>query len=275
MNQKPPKKTLSDEEKFLRQVRRKTVLSFIGFFLFILLCWIGCNLLNGAPKERNALAPLRHIMDLNARLFSRSYTNSSLAKEFPKDYAARKVRVNGNIGLRSALDTVDYKVKLVKYSLYSPQTPDTILIPVSEFFTLPKTEVVFNFKCIEGWSQITWWGGVRFSEVLKKYNAGTIDGSSPDPINHPEKLYNYVGLKTPDGGYYVGIDMASMLHPQTILCYEMNNLPLPENQGAPIRLIIPVKYGIKHLKRIGVIYFSQQPPPDYWADRGYDYFAGL
>ena len=85
----------------------------------------------------------------------------------------------------------------------------------------------------------------------------------------------YVGLNTPDKEYYVGIDTRSIMHPQTILCYEMNGEPLPMNQGAPLRLIIPVKYGIKHLKRIGTIFFSNQRPPDYWFERGYDYFSGL
>jgi DMSO/TMAO reductase YedYZ molybdopterin-dependent catalytic subunit len=84
----------------------------------------------------------------------------------------------------------------------------------------------------------------------------------------------YVGLVTPDKEYYVGIDMPSMIQPQTLLCYEMNGKPLPLDQGYPLRLIIPVKYGIKHLKRIGTIFFSDQKPADFWAERGYDYYAG-
>ena len=89
-----------------------------------------------------------------------------------------------------------------------------------------------------------------------------------------QKQLSYIGLKTPDKKYYVGIDMPSALHPQTLLCYEMNGKPLPINQGYPLRLIIPVKYGIKHLKRIGSIYFSNIKPPDFWAEKGYDYYAG-
>ena len=85
---------------------------------------------------------------------------------------------------------------------------------------------------------------------------------------------SYSGLITPDKGYYVGIDMPSLMHPQTLLCYEMNGQSLPLNQGYPLRLIIPVKYGIKHLKRIGSIYFSNSRPRDYWAEAGYDYYAG-
>jgi DMSO/TMAO reductase YedYZ molybdopterin-dependent catalytic subunit len=138
-----------------------------------------------------------------------------------------------------------------------------LYLTVDDLKQLQKTEVVFNFKCIEGWSQITWWGGVRFSEVLKKYGL------------EKEAQMKYVGMKTPDEKYYVGIDIPSILQPQTILCYELNGKPLPMNQGYPLRLIIPVKYGVKHLKRIGTITFSNSRPADYWAEKGYDYYTGL
>ena len=140
---------------------------------------------------------------------------------------------------------------------------DTILVSLDDLKALPKTEVVFDFKCVEGWSQVTWWGGVRFSDFMKKYNLAT------------QMSLKFVGMITPDETYYVGNDMPSMLQPQTILAYEMNGEPLPQEQGYPLRLIIPVKYGIKHLKRIGLMYFSNDKPKDYWFEQGYDYYAGL
>jgi DMSO/TMAO reductase YedYZ molybdopterin-dependent catalytic subunit len=85
----------------------------------------------------------------------------------------------------------------------------------------------------------------------------------------------YVGMVTPDKAYYVGLDMPSAMHPQTLLAYEMNGKPLPVKHGQPLRLIIPVKYGIKNLKRIGTISFSDERLPDYWAEQGYDYYSGL
>lgn len=127
---------------------------------------------------------------------------------------------------------------------------------------LPKKDLVFDFKCIEGWSQVTHWAGVPLRTFMQHYR-----------LNGQAKM-NYVGLVTPDKGYYVGIDMPGALHPQTILCYEMNGKPLPVNQGFPLRLIIPVKYGIKHIKRIGTMFFSNHKPADFWAERGYDYYAG-
>ena len=85
----------------------------------------------------------------------------------------------------------------------------------------------------------------------------------------------YVGMATPDLEYYVGVDMPSALHPQTLLCYEMNGQPLSPEHGAPLRMIIPVKYGVKSLKRISTMYFDNKRPADYWFERGYDYYSGL
>ena len=90
-----------------------------------------------------------------------------------------------------------------------------------------------------------------------------------------ETALDYVGLSTPDDQYYVGIDTPSALHPQTLLCYEMNGQPLPLRHGAPLRLIIPVKYGVKNLKCVGKMFFSNDRPRDYWFERGYDYYCGL
>ena len=141
---------------------------------------------------------------------------------------------------------------------------NTLEVRLDELKQLPKTEITFNFKCIEGWSQVQHWGGVRFAEFARHYGLAK------------EVTLPYVGMSTPDEEYYVGIDMASALHPQTILAYEMSGQPLTDlRHGAPLRLIIPVKYGVKNLKRIGTVFFSAEKPADYWAERGYDYFIGL
>ena len=69
--------------------------------------------------------------------------------------------------------------------------------------------------------------------------------------------------------------MKSMLSPQTLLAYEMNGAPLSLANGAPLRLAISNKYGVKNLKRIGVIRFADSKFPDYWGEKGYDWFIGL
>ena len=87
-------------------------------------------------------------------------------------------------------------------------------------------------------------------------------------------LLDYASLETPDGGYYVGLDMASALHPQTLLCYEMDGRPLTPQHGAPLRLVTPLKYGIKNLKRIGTIRFTDDPARRLLGRTGYDWYAG-
>jgi DMSO/TMAO reductase YedYZ molybdopterin-dependent catalytic subunit len=82
-------------------------------------------------------------------------------------------------------------------------------------------------------------------------------------------------MQTPDRAYFVGLDLASALHPQTLLCYEMNGVDLTRAHGAPLRLVIPVKYGVKNIKRIGTIMYTNERPEDYWANEGYDWYAGL
>jgi DMSO/TMAO reductase YedYZ molybdopterin-dependent catalytic subunit len=178
-------------------------------------------------------------------------------KEYPRSKAAPRARVNGDVGLNAAVDTAAWRLKIIRAA------GDTLSLTMDDIRQLPRIDVVFNFKCIEGWSQITWWSGARFSDLVKKYHL------------EKEAKLKYVGMKTPDEEYYVGIDMPSMMQPQTILCYQLNARPLPLNQGYPLRLIIPVKYGVKHLKRIGTMNFSDSRPPDYWAERGYDYYTGL
>jgi hypothetical protein len=239
-------------------ILKKTVISFFFFFVFTGTAFWGWKWLRHEKSTAQGTRPLlRKILNTNEAIFSIFLSDKHLAKSYSPSEAAANVRVNGYEGLKTKLDSAAWRLNVIR------KNGDTVSLNMEDIKKLPKTDVVFNFKCIEGWNQVTHWAGVRFKDVVKAYGLDE------------EKAMKYVGLATPDKGYYVGIDMASILHPQTILCYEMNGKPLPLNQGYPLRLIIPVKYGIKHLKRIGTMYFDNKRPPDYWYERGYDYFSGL
>lgn len=149
-----------------------------------------------------------------------------------------------------------------------------LLLSLDDIRALPRVEMTTELKCIEGWSVIVNWVGARFADFAAQFQPATRNGGAPDARNRPEDLVRYVSLVTPDGGYYVGMDMPSALHPQTLLCYEMNGQPLNAPHGAPLRLVTPVKYGIKHIKRIGRIGFTNTRPADFWAERGYDWYSG-
>ncbi|HZG24000.1 MAG TPA: molybdopterin-dependent oxidoreductase [Chitinophagaceae bacterium] len=242
-------------------VRKKTILSFTVFIVAFCLVVAGWSWLRKQPAEQGKRTgiqqPLRTVLNANEKVFNKTFSNAHLAKTYPLSAAVKKVRVNGNVGMGKDFDAASWKLQVLKAG------GDTIYITLDDIKKLPKTEIVFDFKCIEGWSQVTHWGGVRFRDFVASYNLSA------------EASMNYIGMNTPDREYYVGIDMLSAMHPQTLLCYEMNGKPLPVNQGYPLRMIIPVKYGIKSLKRIGTLFFSEQRPPDYWFERGYDYYSGL
>jgi hypothetical protein len=201
--------------------------------------------------------PLRIGLRINEQAWRDLFGRHRLARMFSARDVERP-RPNGSAGLD---DDVDPDWKLTVDGIAAGAEP--LSLTLAEIKALPKVEMITELKCIEGWSRVLKWGGVRFQDFVAKY--------APVWVNRD----GYVALQTPDHEYYVGLDLASALHPQTLLCYEMNDQPLPDEHGAPLRLVIPVKYGIKNLKRIGQIAFSSSRPPDYWAERGYDYYAGF
>ena len=138
----------------------------------------------------------------------------------------------------------------------------------------PRFEQTTELKCIEGWSTVVTWAGARLADLAARTGLAARSGLPYSADQSPADLWEYVSLATPDGGYYVGLDLPSALHPQTLLCYEMNGQPLSPHHGAPLRLVIPLKYGIKSIKRIGTIQFTDRRPADYWAEQGYDWYAG-
>lgn len=140
-----------------------------------------------------------------------------------------------------------------------------LLLTMEDILRFPRHELVTQFKCIEGWSQIVHWGGIRMADFLDAYPPALIDGKQP----------KYVYMETPDGDYYTGYDLHVCRHPQTLLVTEMMGEPLTQYHGAPLRLHMPIKYGYKQIKRIGLIRYTHSKPDDYWTKLGYDWYAGL
>lgn len=202
--------------------------------------------------------PFRNVLRINEGISRRYFSPEHRMREYPNSGAASSPRVNGVIGLKDDPSPAD-AWKLV---VNGPSGQPAQLLTLHDIRALPKVEQVTELNCIEGWTEIVHWGGARFRDFSAKY---------AEEWQHEP----YVSLQTPDREYYVGLDMPSALHPQTLLCYEMNGAPLMAEHGAPLRLVIPVKYGIKNIKRIGKITYSPDRTEDYWAREGYDWYSGL
>ncbi len=212
---------------------------------------------------------LRSTFEFNEKLSQIFYRPTRLSPEFPRDQITA-ARMNGFEGLEGEVDPTAWRLAVGGLT----GRADDLMLTLDDIKRLPRTEMTTQLKCIEGWSTIVSWAGVRFSDFAAAYLPQTINGSQPDILGRPDQLVPYVYITTPDEKYYVGWDMPSILHPQTLLAYEMNGAPLTLEHGAPLRIASPTKYGIKQIKRIGRIEFTAERPKDFWAEYGYDWYSG-
>jgi DMSO/TMAO reductase YedYZ molybdopterin-dependent catalytic subunit len=144
----------------------------------------------------------------------------------------------------------------------SGEVTNPLSLKMSDLYNLPLTSMVIRHVCVEGWAAIVQWGGVRMQDLLT--------------LAQPRSSAKYVYFKSADG-YYESWDLASVIHPQTLLAYQMNGKDLPPENGAPLRLAAPIKLGYKQSKWVNEVIVTSQllPKRGYWEDLGYEWFGGL
>src|SRR5882724_10427177 len=130
-------------------------------------------------------------------------------------------------------------------------------------------EQITRLVCVEGWSAIAWWAGLRFDDLLRAYPP-----ASQVKWVRVDSSVNLDASGNPDP-YYVSLDLASASHPKTLLATHFNGQPLTVEHGAPLRLLVPVKLGLKNVKAITKLTYVAQEPRDYWAERGYSRYDGI
>ena len=130
-------------------------------------------------------------------------------------------------------------------------------------------EQITRLVCVEGWSAIAWWAGIRFDDLLRVYPP-----MSQAKWAQIESSVNLGPWGNPDP-YFVSLDLATARHPQTLLATHLNGKPLTVEHGAPLRLVAPVKLGLKNIKAITRITYTKDEPTDYWAKRGYSRYDGI
>ncbi|TXI45592.1 MAG: protein-methionine-sulfoxide reductase catalytic subunit MsrP [Lysobacter sp.] len=129
---------------------------------------------------------------------------------------------------------------------------------------LTAEERIYRMRCVEGWSMVIPWLGVPLGEVLKrfeptskaKYVAFT---SLADPEQMPGVRYDSI-----DWPYREGLRIDEAMHPLTLLATGLYGKPLPQQNGAPLRLVVPWKYGFKGIKSIVEIRFVESLPVTAW-----------
>ena len=211
----------------------------------------GCALTDNAAVER-VLTGMSRINDgAQAKLFR----GSRLAPEYPESAITTPFPFNAFYDESKVPEVDEDTYKLELLGLIREKKPWTL----AELAELPQTSQITRLICVEGWSAIGKWGGVRFGDFLRRVGADTTAA--------------YVGFKCADD-YYTSIDMATALHPQTLLALTFADETLPAEYGFPMKLRIPTKLGFKNPKHITAIYVTNVYPGGYWEDKGYNWFSG-
>jgi DMSO/TMAO reductase YedYZ molybdopterin-dependent catalytic subunit len=134
-------------------------------------------------------------------------------------------------------------------------------LSIDDLMRLPRTSYTVKHHCVEGWSAIASWHGAPVAAVVERCQ--------------PLAAAKYIDFRSFDAGYSNGWDMASAMHPQTILAYGLNDRALPPDHGAPLRLYSPTKLGYKLTKYLLSMTFTERRPGGYWEDQGYPWFGGV
>ena len=122
-------------------------------------------------------------------------------------------------------------------------------------------DMITRLVCVEGWSHVVAWGGLRFADLLAAYP--------------PAPGMRWAALRSSVSQYHVSIDLETARHPQALLATHHAGAPLTLAHGAPLRLVVPMKLGLKNIKAITDIAYTEAEPADYWNERGYSKYDGL
>jgi len=241
---------LSEHRPALRRLERRQVLRR-GLSLGALTMLTGCNLQDGDAVDRVLWAMSRWNDRVQAWLFD----PNRLAPTYPASAITNPFPFNAFYPVDDApeIDGNDYALEV------SGRVADKQSWTLAKLRLLPQESQITRHICIEGWSAIGQWSGVPFRVFLQRIGA--------------DLRARYVGFKCADR-YYSSIDMATALHPQTILALDYGNAPLPPKYGFPMKLRVPTKLGFKNPKHIAAIFVTNDYPGGYWEDQGYNWFSG-
>ncbi len=249
---KPPKPLLraADLQPELRRLERRLLLRS-GLSLGALTLLTGCNLQDGDTVDKVLWAMSR----FNDRVQALLFNPDRLAPTFPASAITNPFPFNAFYAEDDApeIDAGDWKLEVS--GLVADKTPWTL----DRLRTLPQQSQITRHICIEGWSAIGQWSGVPFRTFLEHVGA--------------DLRARYVGFKCADR-YYSSIDMATALHPQTILALDFGKDPLPTEYGFPLKLRVPTKLGFKNPKYIAALFVTNDYPGGFWEDQGYNWLSG-
>jgi DMSO/TMAO reductase YedYZ molybdopterin-dependent catalytic subunit len=230
--------------------RRLFLRNAVGLGTLTLLA--GCDVIDGVSAER----ALGRMSEFNDRVQAWLFNPTKLAREYPASMITRPFPFNAFYprGQSPEIDPAEVELEI------AGKVEDKTSWRLDRLYALPRETQISRHVCIEGWSAIGQWTGVRFSEFLKRIGADT--------------RAKYVTFRC-DDRYVTSLDMASALHPQTQLTFWFDGAVLPRDYGFPMKLRVPTKLGFKNPKHINAIEIGDDYTGGYWETYGYNWFSGL
>ncbi len=212
----------------------------------------GCEIIDGDTSEN----VLRAISEFNDGAQALLFDPNTLAPEYPESMITRPFPFNAYYGVDDAPDVDGDKWQLEIGGRVDNKKPWTL----AELNKLPQVSQITRHVCVEGWSAIGSWQGVRLSDFLKLIGADTRS--------------KYVWFQCAEG-YSNTIDMPTALHPQTQLTLQFDHKVLPRAYGFPVKIRIPTKLGFKNPKYVTAMWVQNNDAGGYWENQGYNWFSGL
>ena len=234
----------------------------------------GCEKIFDSLSQNKNVQSLLELAENGSRRAQRLLTRrNKLAKEFEAKDISPKFRANGNPPPITMDYTADAQNHWTRWRLeVSGLVKQPASFSLADLQAMPSRTQITRHDCVEGWSIIGKWKGVRLEEIINRVQ--------------PDADAKYVVFRCMDTdsdgvNYFESIDMIDAVHPQTILAYELNDRPLPIDNGAPLRLRVENQLGYKHAKYIRALEFVSsldkigQGKGGYWEDQGYEWYAGI
>src|SRR5688500_12806829 len=212
----------------------------------------GCDIVDSLSAEK-ALRKLPHFNDgVQALIFN----PNKLAPTYPESVVTRPFPFNGYYPEDEAPEVDGETYRFEVGGLVDNKNSWTL----DALRALQQERQMTRLICVEGWSAIGDWTGVRLSEFLKRVGADT--------------RAKYVWFQCAEG-YSNTIDMATALHPQTQMTLKFGNEVLPRKYGFPMKVRMPTKLGFKNPKYVIAMHVTNKDLGGYWEDRGYNWHRGL
>ena len=212
----------------------------------------GCDILDGETAD-TALAAMSRFND---RVQAWLFNPDKLAPTFPASMITRPFPFNAYYDEDEAPDIDGATYKLEVGGLVDDKRSWTL----DELRAMPQEQQITRLVCVEGWSAIGSWTGVRLSAFLKRIDADT--------------RAKYLWFQCAEG-YANTIDMPTALHPQTQMTLKFADDVLPRKYGFPMKIRMPTKLGFKNPKYVTAMHVTNKDLGGYWEDRGYNWFSGL